>query len=156
MVADYPAWSGGPPGEIGFVGSTPVRIDLPPGAPPKGFALHCAGAASFAHGDHPDSANSQIFFVRVGAHGLDGKYSIFGRVVSGQEAVLAMADGEPPANPDRMTRVRLLADIPAAQRPQVMVVDPRSPAFTAEAAKMLQAKGAGFNICDVPVTATVR
>ncbi len=155
-VASFSPWAGRPGGETGFVGSIPVILELPPGAPPRGYALLCPGAASSPPAHDPNSANSQIYFVRAGAHGLDAKYSIFGRVVSGQEVVLAVADGEPPPNPDRMTRVRVLADIPAAQRPQVMVVDPRSAAFAAEVARMIQVQGRGFNICDVPVAATVR
>jgi peptidylprolyl isomerase len=155
-VADYPPWHGGPGGDIGFVGSTAVRIDMPLNQPLKGFALHCPGAVSFAHATDPNSANSQIFFVRGNAHSLDGLYSVWGRVVSGQEVVGQINDGEPPSNPDKMTRVRVLADVPTGERPQVMVVDPRSPAFAAELGKAIQARGASFNVCDVAMTAYVR
>ena len=155
-VADYPPWQGGPGGDIGFVGSTAMRVDMPLNGPPKAWALHCPGAVSFAHATDPNSANSQIFFVRGNAHSLDAQYSVWGRVVAGQEVVQAINDGEPPASPDKMTRVRVLADIPAAERPNVMVVDPKSPAFAAELGKAIQARGASFNICDVAMAAWVR
>jgi peptidylprolyl isomerase len=155
-VADFPAWANGPAGDIGFVGSTAVRIDKPENQPLKGYALHCPGAVSFARGDDLNSANSQFDFVRGNAHSLDSKYTVAGRVVSGQEVVGQINDGEPPPSPDRMTRVRVLADVPAAERPNVMIVDPKSPAFVAEIARALQARGPGFNICDVVMTAYVR
>jgi peptidylprolyl isomerase len=154
-IADYPPWTGGPGGDVGFVGSTAMRIDMPLNGPPKAWALHCPGAVSFAHGADPNSANSQIFFVRGNAHGLDSLYSVWGRVVSGQEVVQAINDGEPPANPDRMTRVRVLADVPAAERPRVMVIDPKSPVFASELSKGIQSRGAGFNVCDVAMAAYV-
>jgi hypothetical protein len=43
-------------------------------------------------------------------------------------------------------RVRVLADIPAAERPTVRVIDPAGPWFKAEIAKRLRkAKGADFS-----------
>jgi hypothetical protein len=48
--------------------------------------------------------------------------------------------------------VRLLADIPAAERPRVLVRDTATPAF----AGIIQAKGAKFDPCDLDIEAVVQ
>ena len=52
-----------------------------------------------------------------------------------------------------MTRVRVLADIPAAERPVVRVLDPRGPTFRARLEAARKAKGADFSVCDLDFTA---
>jgi peptidylprolyl isomerase len=41
---------------------------------------------------------------------LDGKYTVFGRVVSGMAFVDAIERGEPPANPSRIVQASIAAD----------------------------------------------
>jgi peptidylprolyl isomerase len=48
-----------------------------------------------------------------------------------------------------MLRVRVAADIPVAERPDLKAPDPQGPAFQARAAAMKQARGAAFSICDL-------
>jgi peptidylprolyl isomerase len=93
------------------------------------FANHCPGVASMARTSDPNSANSQFFLMRGVNNQLDRQYTAWGRVVSGLDVVLALKTGEPVANPDRMTRVRLAADIPARERPRVIVQRTEGPAF---------------------------
>lgn len=69
------------------------------------------GAVGMARSSDPDSANSQFFICLDNADFLDGQYTLFGRVVSGMEFVDHIAKGEPPANPDKMIRVQVAADV---------------------------------------------
>jgi peptidyl-prolyl cis-trans isomerase B (cyclophilin B) len=61
---------------------------------------HVRGIVSMAHGDDPDSATTSFFLVLGDAPHLDGKYTAFGRVVSGLETLDAFekeeVDGETP------------------------------------------------------------
>ena len=58
-------------------------------------------------GDNPDSSNSQFFIMFVPNANLNGDYSVWGRVVSGMDAVDAIAPGEPPAEPTKIVRAYL-------------------------------------------------
>jgi peptidylprolyl isomerase len=65
--------------------------------------------------------------------------------------------GEPVAPPqDRMDKVRVLADIPPAERPQVRVIDPKSAWFKSEIESVRAAKGADFSACDVRIPVEVK
>ena len=58
-------------------------------------------------GDNVDSANSQFFIVFVPNAGLNGNYTVFGRVISGMDAVDRIAPGEPPAEPTKIVSAAL-------------------------------------------------
>ncbi|MGZ8362583.1 MAG: peptidylprolyl isomerase [Caulobacteraceae bacterium] len=137
-----------PGAEVGFIGSLPVQVQT---ADQKAWAFFCPGIASMPHYDDPNTANSQLFFMRTHGASLEKTFTAFGRVIDGQDVVAKLNNGEPPPNPDKMTRVRVMADIPAAERPKLEVMDNRSPAFAAEVAKAIAAKGGGFTLCDVPI-----
>ena len=61
---------------------------------------HTRGMVSMARADDPDSASTSFFLMLADAPHLDGKYSIFGRVVDGVEVLSAFemeeVDGETP------------------------------------------------------------
>ncbi len=57
-----------------------------------------------------DSADSQFFIVFQRAPHLNGDYTVWGRVIEGMPHVDKIARGEPPAKPDRMQKVYILAD----------------------------------------------
>ena len=61
---------------------------------------HVRGIVSMAHGDDPASADTSFFICTDAVGALDGKYSVFGRVVDGMATVDAIAslprDGETP------------------------------------------------------------
>ena len=85
---------------------------------------HVRGALSAARADDPNSANSQ-FFIMLGARlSLDGKYSVFGRVVSGMQHVDSIERGEPPENPTRIVRASIGSD----NVPPPTAADLRAPA----------------------------
>ena len=116
-------------------------------------ARFCKGVIGMARTNEPNTANSQFFFMRDTRPDLDGKYTPVGRVLVGLDVVRALKVGEPVAEPrDRMTIVRLLADIPAAERPRVLVRDTAGPEF----AGVIQAKGARFDPCDLDIEAVVQ
>ncbi|MGA1634458.1 MAG: peptidylprolyl isomerase [Gemmobacter sp.] len=71
---------------------------------------HDRGTLGAARSMNPNSANSQFFINFADNHFLNGQYTVYGRVISGMEHVDAIVRGEPPANPDRMIRVRVAAD----------------------------------------------
>jgi peptidylprolyl isomerase len=100
-----------------------------------------------------DTANSEIFFMRAPARRLDHDYAVWGRVVQGLDVVRAIKVGEPPADPDRMLRVRLAADLPPAEQPRLEVEDTQSSAFQAKVARLMARLGPSFTVCDMPVGA---
>ena len=90
---------------------------------------HDRGTIGAARSQNPDSANSQ-FFINFGEnHFLNGQYTVYGRVISGMEHVDAIMNGEPPAAPDRMISVKVLADQkPAAKKPAAKKPATKKPA----------------------------
>jgi len=153
-----------PQGQAGFVGSVPVTTqpdaqmmvtaDFKAGAE----GLFCPGVAGMARGNAPDSANSQFFLMTGLKDELNGKYTPFGRVVAGMEAVRALKAGNEALNgavtdPDVMIRARTGAALPAGERPTVRVAT--GAALRAEIERVRATRGAGFNICDVQPPAEV-
>jgi cyclophilin family peptidyl-prolyl cis-trans isomerase len=69
------------------------------------------GTLGMARTADPNSANSQFFICFDEASWLNGQYTVFGQVVSGMEYVDMIARGEPPANPDRIIRLQVAADV---------------------------------------------
>ncbi|HXZ02096.1 MAG TPA: peptidylprolyl isomerase [Stellaceae bacterium] len=73
------------------------------------------GTVGLARANDPDSGDSQFFICFKASPFLDGKYTIFGQVASGMEAVDAIKKGDPArggavANPDRILRMQVAAD----------------------------------------------
>ena len=68
---------------------------------------HLRGTVAAARAENPDSANSQFYIMFVPRVSLDGKYTVFGRVISGMPAVDGIAQGEPPAEPTKIVRATL-------------------------------------------------
>ena len=71
---------------------------------------HTRGAVSMARAQSPDSADSQFFIVFDDASFLNGKYTVWGRVIEGMENVDEINRGEPPASPDRIVSAKIAAD----------------------------------------------
>jgi cyclophilin family peptidyl-prolyl cis-trans isomerase len=65
------------------------------------------GAVGAARTQEPDTFNSQFFICFDDCTFLDGQYTVFGRVVSGMEAVDKITRGEPPANPDKIISAKI-------------------------------------------------
>lgn len=149
--------------EIGFVGALPVTSQpvalavMTADRKVAAWGNFCPGVLGMARASDPDSANSQFFFMRQHYPSLDKTYTAFGRVLSGLDVVRAIKAGEPVPDPqDRMTSVRILADLPADKRPSIQVMDTRGPAFAALVAKRRAEVGASFTNCDVDIPAQVK
>jgi peptidyl-prolyl cis-trans isomerase B (cyclophilin B) len=73
---------------------------------------HVKGILSMARGDDPASATTSFFIVTGDAPSLDGKYTVFGRVVDGMAAVDAIeqaaVNGEAPVNRIDLKAVKIL------------------------------------------------
>jgi peptidyl-prolyl cis-trans isomerase B (cyclophilin B) len=73
---------------------------------------HVKGILSMARGDDPASAMTSFFIVTGDAPSLDGKYTVFGRVVDGMPVVDAIeqtvVNGEAPATRIDLKSVRIL------------------------------------------------
>jgi len=73
---------------------------------------HVKGILSMARGDDPASATTSFFIVTGNAASLDGKYTVFGRVVDGLSVVDAIeqspVNGETPVTRIELTKVRIV------------------------------------------------
>ncbi len=119
------------------------------------WALHCPGIASMARTDEENSANSQFFLMRQPYPSLDKRYTIWGRVVWGTDIVRKLAVGAPPPNPDKMTQVRIAADVPASERAPLYVMRTDSKEFAKILEDTKKKRGADFSVCDIEIPATV-
>ncbi len=107
----------------GFViqgGHMPTRRE-PPSERQEGYirtlqpefsqTTHVRGTVSMARGEDPASATSSFFIVLGPAPALDGRYSVFGRVVEGLDVVDKIeaqpVEGETPVTRIEVTRVRV-------------------------------------------------
>lgn len=70
---------------------------------PEPFAR---GVVGMARSQNPNSGNSQFFIMFEQGDFLNGQYTVWGEVTKGMEFVDNIAKGEPPANPDKMIKVR--------------------------------------------------
>jgi peptidylprolyl isomerase len=73
-------------------------------------APHVRGAVSMARSNDPNSGDSQFFIVFGDASFLDGKYTLWGEVTKGMEAVDQLKRGEPVKDPDKIVSMKVAAD----------------------------------------------
>ena len=96
---------GGDPGGDGTGGS-----ELPDLKAEFNGLPHVRGAVAAARTDEPDTANSQFYIMLAPRLILDGKYTVFGRVVSGMSHVDGLNRGEPPVDPSKIVKASIAAD----------------------------------------------
>ena len=151
---------------VGFLRSLPVQTQpdaafaLTGDGKVHGWGLYCPGVVGMARDEGNDTANSQFFIMRQAYPALDKRYTIWGMTVAGLDVVrsLKVGDGDNgmvTAEPDRLTRMRVAADIPAAERPLVQVLATDSPRFRAAVEQARSARGADFSVCDVTLPVQV-
>jgi peptidylprolyl isomerase len=128
----------GQPDETAMISSPPVA---------KTWALHCAGVTSMARSDDPNSADTQFFLMRhprVGPEGLDAKYTVWGRALTGVDVIQTIKVGPTetdgrfasPNLADKLTKAMVVADIPEKKRPTVYVRRTDGPEFAATLATL--------------------
>jgi peptidylprolyl isomerase len=71
---------------------------------------HLRGTVSMARATAENSANSQFFITFYPRFSLDKKYTNFGRVIAGMDAVDTINRGEPPADPTYVVQASIAAD----------------------------------------------
>ena len=81
---------------------------------------HVRGTVSMARASDPNSADSQFFIMFGPAPSLDGKYTIWGTVVSGMENVDKIKKGDPDhndavTNPDKIIKMQVAAEAEKAK-----------------------------------------
>jgi len=73
---------------------------------------HVKGIVSMARGDDPASATTSFFIVTADAPSLDGKYTVFGRVIDGLDVLDKIestpVNGESPTTPIDLVKVRIV------------------------------------------------
>ena len=117
VIPDFMAQTGDPTG-TGSGGS-----DLP-NIPAEFTATHFKrGTVGMARSSEPNSANSQFFICLGDAGFLDNKYTVFGEVVSGMEAVDKIKAGTADNNgavdnPDKIVSLRLASDAKPDAKPK--------------------------------------
>lgn len=112
----------------GFVDGMPVAAD--PGKN-KAWLAHCYGMVGAARSAKPDSSNGTSLYAinGQGPRQLDLNITVVGRVVKGMDVLSSLPRGpgpmgfyEKPEHYIPITRARLLADIPAEERPAIEVL----------------------------------
>jgi peptidylprolyl isomerase len=117
VIPDFMAQTGDPTG-TGSGGS-----DLPD-IPAEFTSTHFKrGTVGMARSSDPNSANSQFFICLGDASFLDNKYTVFGEVVSGMDAVDKIKAGTADNNgavdnPDKIVTLRLASDAKAKPKPK--------------------------------------
>lgn len=69
------------------------------------------GVVGMARAMNPDSADSQFFIMFEAAPHLNNEYTVWGVVKDGMEFVDNIAMGQPPANPDKIIKMQVAADV---------------------------------------------
>lgn len=69
------------------------------------------GTIGAARSGDPNSANSQWFICFKDCSFLNKQYTVWGQVVDGMDYVDAITRGEPPANPDKIVKLQVAADV---------------------------------------------
>lgn len=155
----------GPTSVTGIVGAMPVvtqpdaQMMVTADQKATALGLFCHGVAGMARENAPDTANSQFFLMTADRGELNGRYTPFGRILSGLEIARSLKVGEGAggqvADPDIMTRVRTASAMPEGERPTARVMAPASAAFTSHVEQARSRRGAAFNICDAQPPAEV-
>jgi peptidylprolyl isomerase len=109
VIDGFMAQTGDPRGD----GTGGSGVNLPAEFSKEPFDRGTVGAA---RANDPNSADSQFFICFAPASFLDGKYTVWGKVVQGMEVVDKIKKGDRAANgrvsnPDRIVKLQVAADV---------------------------------------------
>lgn len=110
VIDGFMAQTGDPTG-TGMGGSDKPNLEAEFSSTP-----HDKGMVSMARASEPNSANSQFFIVLEESNFLDGKYTVWGKVIEGMEFVNKIKKGDARKNgsvdnPDKILTLRVAADV---------------------------------------------
>ncbi len=131
------------------------------------WLVHCYAMVGAGRNLPPDSGDGSELYA-VSGHAprhLDRNIALVGRVVEGMSGWTSLARGtealgfyKTPAERTPVTRARLAADLPAAERPRVEAMDTASPSFAAYVEARANRRDAFFlrpagavDLCNAPV-----
>jgi len=121
--------------QVGFSGGMPAGE-----ADGRIWPIHCYGMVGIGRDLNPDTGTGAELYAVIGTppRALDRNLAMAGRVVQGIELLAALPRGAADlgfyADPKQrlpIERVRIAADLPAAEQPRVQVLDETSPSFAA-------------------------
>ncbi|MCF8467346.1 MAG: peptidylprolyl isomerase [Sneathiella sp.] len=109
VIEDFMAQTGDPTGTGRGGSGRKLRAEF-------SNTLHVRGIVSMARAQSPHSADSQFFIVLADAPWLDGKYTVWGRVIEGMEFVDLIKkgvgqSGMVPGEPDIIVKMQVAADV---------------------------------------------
>jgi peptidylprolyl isomerase len=108
VIAGFMAQTGDPKGNGTGGSGHPVKAEF-------SNEPFVRGVVGMARASSPDSGDSQFFIMFAPNPSLDGKYTVWGKVVSGMEYIDAVKKGDPArngtvTNPDKIIRMQVAAD----------------------------------------------
>jgi peptidylprolyl isomerase len=121
----------------GFVNGWPAATDR---QAKTVWLQHCYGMVGVGRGNAPDNGDGSELYAVIGhaPRHLDRNMAVAGRIVSGIEQLSSLPRGtealgfyKTPAEQLAVTAAVLVSDLPAGQRPTVMVMDTASTTFAA-------------------------
>lgn len=121
----------------GFAGGMPVAADPRSG---RAWLAHCYGMVGAGRGDAVDSSTGAELYVVIGhaPRALDLNITVVGRVLKGMELLSGLPRGtaamgfyDKPEQRVAIQTVRLLADLPAEERPALQVLKTESGTWSA-------------------------
>ncbi|MFG6466688.1 peptidylprolyl isomerase [Roseateles sp. BYS87W] len=120
----------------GFAEGFAVAADPKSG---RAWLAHCYGTVGAGRSDAVDSSNGAELYVVIGQapRGLDLNITVVGRVIKGMELLSALPRGtaamgfyDKPEQRTGIERIRLMAEVPAAERPALQVLRTESATWT--------------------------
>jgi peptidylprolyl isomerase len=114
VIDGFMAQTGDPTGTGTGGSGHPIKAEF------SNSAKFTRGVVGMARTSDPNSGDSQFFIMYAAAPQLDGKYTIWGEVTAGMEAVDQLRKGDSAkngvvANPDKIIRMQVATDAVAAQ-----------------------------------------
>jgi peptidylprolyl isomerase len=153
---------------VGFSDEFPAARDPKTG---RAWLVHCYGMVGVGRGNDVDSGNGTELYAVIGhaPRQLDRNVTLIGRIVQGMELLAALPRGTAElgyyAKPEQRIAVksmRVAADVPAAERPQLEVLRTDTQTFTdlIEARRnrrddWYKVPAGRIDVCNVPLPARV-
>ena len=148
----------------GHAGGWPVGYDPDSG---RAWLAHCYGGVGVGRDLAPDTGTGGELYAVIGhaPRHLDRNIAVVGRVIEGFDTMTARRRGtealgfiKDPAQHVPISRIRLAADMPAAERPAMQVMRTDTPSFGAyvlgranRAGSFFQVPAGGTDLCNVNV-----